>query len=162
MSRTRLINIWNQQTDWSAFWLVSNETDALDLANVVESDDTDVGLGVLLDALIKLLQHLRWVGAPEHGKLPHNPVSSVIVSGRFVVLTVHETVLHFSLAHNCHQQCQETCNREHEKCVGRKWLPPTRIPDKEPIRNGEGSRPPLPIVRWWEEEGTRVSRTSSC
>lgn len=40
------------------FWLVGDETNALDLAQVVESEDTDVSLGVLLYALVKLLQHL--------------------------------------------------------------------------------------------------------
>lgn len=37
------------------FWLVGDETNALDLAQVVESEDTDVSLGVLLYALVKLL-----------------------------------------------------------------------------------------------------------
>ncbi|GAA5202594.1 hypothetical protein GCM10023322_84320 [Rugosimonospora acidiphila] len=38
--------------------LVGDETDALNLALVVESDDSDKGFGVLFGALIELLQHL--------------------------------------------------------------------------------------------------------
>lgn len=35
-----------------SFWLGGNETDALDLAHVVEADDPDKGVGVLLLALL--------------------------------------------------------------------------------------------------------------
>jgi hypothetical protein len=60
--------------------LVGNETDDLHLALVVESNDSDEGLGIFLLALLKLLQHLRRVGAPKHGQLPHGPVPPIIVS----------------------------------------------------------------------------------
>jgi hypothetical protein len=60
---------------------VGNETDALDLTGVVESDDPNEGIGVLLLALFHFLQHLSGVGATEQGKLPHCPVPSIIVSG---------------------------------------------------------------------------------
>ena len=58
---------------------VSNETDALHLTLVVESNDSDIGLGVLLLDLLNLPQHLRGIGASKHGKLPHHPVASIIV-----------------------------------------------------------------------------------
>lgn len=74
--------------------LVGNETDALDLALVVESNDTNERVWVCLLGLLKLLQHLWWVCASEHGKLPHCPVASIVVSWRLVVLTVHESMLY--------------------------------------------------------------------
>ena len=70
-----------------------DETDTLHLTNVVESDDTDPRLWVLLLALVEFLQHLSGVSAPEHGQLPHCPVSAIVVSGGAMVLTVDETVL---------------------------------------------------------------------
>jgi len=73
--------------------LVGDETDALNLALVVESDDSDKGFGVLFGALIELLQHLRRVCASKHGQLPHGPVPPIVVSWAIVVLTVHESVL---------------------------------------------------------------------
>ena len=73
--------------------LVGNETDALHLTKLVESDDTDEGAGVSLLALLELTNDLGGISAPEHGQLPHCPVASVVVSWGPVVLTVHESVL---------------------------------------------------------------------
>ena len=89
--------LWGRRSidDLDALWQVGDEGDALDLALVVESDDTDEGVRVSLDRLVELLDHLDGVGAPVHGQLPHCPVPSVIVSGRVVVLSVHEPVLDF-------------------------------------------------------------------
>ena len=69
--------------------LVGNETDALDLTVVVESDDTDVSVRVRFLGFLDLGQDLSCVGAPEHGELPHGPVATVVVSGGSVVLTVN-------------------------------------------------------------------------
>lgn len=77
-----------------AWGLVCNETDALHLTPVVESDDSDEGGGVFLLALFNLLQHLSSVGASEHGELPHGPVASIVVSWGPMVLTVHKSVLY--------------------------------------------------------------------
>lgn len=74
--------------------LVGNETDALHLADVVESDDTDVRVGVCLLGFLDLSQHLSAVGAPVHGELPHGPVATVVVPGGPVVLTVNPSILH--------------------------------------------------------------------
>ena len=41
-----------------AWWLVGDETDALGLTIVVESDDPNEGVGVLLFAFLHFLQHL--------------------------------------------------------------------------------------------------------
>ncbi|OIE61448.1 hypothetical protein A7L73_18960 [Acinetobacter baumannii] len=60
---------------------------------VVEADDSDESGGVSLLALLKLLQHLGRVGAPEHGQLPHGPVSPIVVPRGVVVLTVDEALL---------------------------------------------------------------------
>ncbi|KAL4368206.1 hypothetical protein GQ457_05G005640 [Hibiscus cannabinus] len=67
-----------------AFGLVGDETDALHLTDVVESDDSNEGVGVFLLALFQLRQHLRRVGAPEHGELPHGPVASVVVPRQYL------------------------------------------------------------------------------
>ena len=76
-----------------AWWLVGDETDALDLTVVVESDDPDEGVRVLRFALLDFLQHLSRVSASEQGKLPHCPVTSIVVSGGASVLTVNKSVL---------------------------------------------------------------------
>lgn len=82
--------------------LVGNETDALHLAGVVKSDDTDECAGVSFLALLKLFQHLGRVAAPKHRELPHHPVATVVVPWRFVVLTVNERLLHihYTYMHN--------------------------------------------------------------
>ena len=58
---------------------MDKEAGALHLLDVVESDQTDVGIGEGLGAAGNLLQHLRAVSAAEHGELPHGPVTVVIV-----------------------------------------------------------------------------------
>lgn len=58
---------------------VGDETDALHLAGVVKADDSNEGVGVCLLALLKLLQNLAGVVAAEHGKLPHGPVTTIVV-----------------------------------------------------------------------------------
>lgn len=73
---------------------VGNETDALDLTDVVESDDADERLRVLLGALVDLVQDLGRVGAPVHGQLPHCPVPAVVVPRGRAVCTVHKWFLH--------------------------------------------------------------------
>eukprot|EP01018_Ginkgo_biloba_P027184 Gb_00391 [translate_table: standard] len=75
------------------FGLVDDETDALDLADVVEANDADEGFGVGLGALLDLGCHLAGVCAPEHWQLPHHPVSPVVVSGAPVVRSRHVSVL---------------------------------------------------------------------
>jgi len=66
--------------DLVAWWLVGNETDALDLTNVVKANDTNEAIGVCSPGLLKLLQDLRSISAAKHRQLPHGPVPSVIVS----------------------------------------------------------------------------------
>lgn len=76
-----------------ALGLVGDEADALDLADVVESDDAGEAMRVLLLQFLELLRDLSRVGAPEHGQLPHSPVAPVVVTRGFVVLTVHKPYL---------------------------------------------------------------------
>ena len=66
--------------DLVACRLVDNETDALDLADVVEANDPDECVGVFLLGLLDLSSHLSGVCAPKHGQLPHGPVASIVVS----------------------------------------------------------------------------------
>jgi hypothetical protein len=80
--------------------LVGNETDALHLASIVESEDPDEGVGVLLFAFLNLLCDLGGVGAAEHGKLPHGPVAAIVVSRRAVVRTVDESDLNSKFVKN--------------------------------------------------------------
>jgi hypothetical protein len=80
--------------------LVGNETDALHLASVVESQDPDEGIGVLLLALLDLLGDLGGIGTAEHGQLPHGPVAAIVVSRRTVVLTVDESDLNSKFINN--------------------------------------------------------------
>ena len=68
---------------------VDDETDALDLALVVESDDTDERVGVFLLVRLDLTYHLGRIGTPIHGQLPHGPVPPIVVPWGVVVLTVH-------------------------------------------------------------------------
>jgi len=51
----------------AAWWLESDEADALHLTHVIESDDADIGVRVLLLDLLHLVYHLCGVGAPKHG-----------------------------------------------------------------------------------------------
>jgi hypothetical protein len=73
--------------------LGGDEADALHLAGVVESKDSNEGVGVLLVALADLLEDLSGIGASEHGQLPHGPVAAIIVSRRAVVITGDESDL---------------------------------------------------------------------
>ena len=87
-------NVLEKKLSFGEAWgLVGNETDALDLTGVVESDDPNEGARVLLLAFFNFLQHLSGVGASEQWKLPHCPVPSIVVSGSVSVLTVHKSVL---------------------------------------------------------------------
>uniref|UniRef100_A0A3Q7F7Y6 Uncharacterized protein n=1 Tax=Solanum lycopersicum TaxID=4081 RepID=A0A3Q7F7Y6_SOLLC len=65
-------------TQQISFGLVSDETDALHLTNIVESDDTDPCLRVSLLCLLHLSQDLGCISAPKHGQLPHGPVSAIV------------------------------------------------------------------------------------
>ena len=58
---------------------LDEETSALDLTDVVETDDTDVGTGEELLAELDLTENLLGVGASEHGELVHGPVTVVVV-----------------------------------------------------------------------------------
>lgn len=86
---------------------MSNETDALDLANIVKSNDSDETIWVCLHSLSKLLQHLSRVCATKHGQLPHGPVASIIVSWGPVVLTVHKPFLYNTHTHT-HRSNQDS------------------------------------------------------
>lgn len=74
--------------------LGGDEADALHLAFVVESEDSNEGVGVLLLALLDLLGNLSGIGASEQGQLPHGPVAAIVVSGRAVVVTGDESDLY--------------------------------------------------------------------
>ena len=78
-----------------AWWLVGDETDALDLTVVVESNDSNKGVRVLRLALLHFLQHLSRVSASEQRKFPHCPVTSVVVSGCVSVFTVYKSMFQF-------------------------------------------------------------------
>jgi hypothetical protein len=58
---------------------VDEETGALDLLLVIESDETDVGVGESLGASLDFLEDLRAIRAAEHGELPHRPVTVIVV-----------------------------------------------------------------------------------
>jgi hypothetical protein len=60
---------------------LDEETGALDLADVVETDDADVASGEELLAVVDLTEDLLGVGATEHGELEHGPVAVVLVGG---------------------------------------------------------------------------------
>ena len=77
-----------------AWWLVGDETDALDLTVVVESDDSNESVRIFLLALLHFLQYLSRVSASEQRKFPHCPVTSVIVSGCVSVFTVYKSMLY--------------------------------------------------------------------
>ena len=76
-----------------AWWLVGDETDALDLTVVVESNDSNKGVRVLRLALLHFLQHLSRVSASKQRKLPHCPITAIVVSRCASMLTVHKSVL---------------------------------------------------------------------
>ena len=103
MSRYYLWNVLQRElSTGEAWWFVGDETDALNLTVVVKSDDPDESVRVLRFAFLDFLQHLSRVSASEQGKLPHCPVTSIIVSGCASVLTVHKSMLykHESTIHN--------------------------------------------------------------
>ena len=58
---------------------MDEEHGALDLLDVVEGDETDVGIRERLRARLHLLHNLGSVGATEHRQLPHSPVPVVVV-----------------------------------------------------------------------------------
>ena len=60
-------------------WAVDQEERALHLLDVVESDQTDVGIWESLGAVLDLSNNLSSVSASEHWQLPHGPVSVVKV-----------------------------------------------------------------------------------
>ncbi len=68
--------------------LVGNEAHALDLLDVIESNDANEGSGVGPLGLFQLPQNLGSILASEKGKLPHGPVPAIIVSRASIVLTV--------------------------------------------------------------------------
>ena len=76
--KTKTVQI-TQNRNLVACGLVGNETDALHLANIVESYDTDEAVGVCLLGLFQLRHDLGGVSAPEHGQLPHCPVAPIVV-----------------------------------------------------------------------------------
>ena len=65
---------------WS-YLLLGEEASLLDLGDPVEADHADLGAGVLLGALVDLLEDGGGVGAAEHGELPHEPVPVVVEAG---------------------------------------------------------------------------------
>ena len=70
--------------------LVGNETNALHLTNIVESNNPDKGIVASFDGLIELIQDLDCISASEHRQLPHCPVPPVVVPRRPVVHTVYD------------------------------------------------------------------------
>ena len=58
---------------------LDQESHALDLLEVVEGNQADVGLGERPLAVGNLLEDLAGVGAAEHGQLEHRPVPVVVV-----------------------------------------------------------------------------------
>ena len=71
---------------------MDQEERALHLLDVVESDQTDVGIWEGLGACLHLRDNLSSVSASEHWQLPHRPVSVVIVvagSSSSHALSVH-------------------------------------------------------------------------
>lgn len=72
---------------------MDDETDALHLAHIVESDDPNEGFRVFLLGLLDLVQYLGWVSAPKHGQLPHGPVPAIVVPGGPVVVPAHKSSL---------------------------------------------------------------------
>ena len=63
------------------WWSVDQESTHLHLANSVEGNQSDVSTWEGLGALLHLSKDLGSIGASEHWKLPHGPVSVVLVSG---------------------------------------------------------------------------------
>ena len=56
------------------------ETHALNLLDVVESEDADKGVRVVGLALVDFSHDGRGIGGSEHRKLPHGPVAAIIVA----------------------------------------------------------------------------------
>lgn len=72
---------------------MNDETDALHLAHVVESDDPNEGFRVFLLGLLDLVQYLGWVSAPKHGQVPQGPVPAIVVPGGLLVVPGHKSSL---------------------------------------------------------------------
>lgn len=68
--------------------LGNKEAHALNLLDVIESQDSNVGVRVVALAFSNLSHNLAGVGGAEHWKLPHGPVTSIVVSRHTRVLTV--------------------------------------------------------------------------
>ena len=60
-------------------WAVDQEERALHLLDVIESDQTDVGIWESLGAVLDLSNNLSSISASKHWQLPHGPVSVVKV-----------------------------------------------------------------------------------
>ena len=69
--------------------LLDKEANDLDLALVVEAEDTDITVGVGLLALLDFTEDGARVVAPEHGEFPHGPVASIVVARSVEVVNVH-------------------------------------------------------------------------
>ena len=71
---------------------MDDEAHSLHLLDVVEGNDTDISGGVGSLSLLNLSQNLSSISTAEKGKLPHGPVSAIIVSWAGVVLSVDGAV----------------------------------------------------------------------
>ena len=71
----------------------NEESHALNLLDVVESEDADEGVRVVGLALIDFSHNGRGIGGSEHRKLPHSPVAAVVVTRSTVVFAESNTVL---------------------------------------------------------------------
>mmetsp|Transcript_6339 Transcript_6339/g.11694 ORF Transcript_6339/g.11694 Transcript_6339/m.11694 type:complete len:231 (-) Transcript_6339:39-731(-) len=83
ISNMRLSSFSNQKNNRRNNLLsraTDEETHALNLLDVVESEDADEGVRVVGLALIDFSHNRRGIGGSEHRKLPHSPVAAVIVS----------------------------------------------------------------------------------
>jgi len=60
-------------------WAVDQERGALHLSDIVESDQSDVGIWESRGAGLDLSEHLGSVLASEHWQLPHGPVTVIVV-----------------------------------------------------------------------------------
>lgn len=92
-----------------ALGFVGNETDALDLALIIEPDDPNEGARVSLLGLLYFVHDLDRVSAPVHRQLPHCPVTTILVPRRPVVLTVYKCMLQIRIQRyvlvNVHFDC---------------------------------------------------------
>jgi hypothetical protein len=73
--------------------LVDDERHALSLLDVVKTKNTDESVGVSLLSFTDFSQNLVRIGASEHGKLPHCPVTTIIVSGAGIINSLDGTIL---------------------------------------------------------------------